>query len=158
MCMSVFYYISLVLYRTEKDKAPPSPLLTIKYTGRVYVQNDQVLVSTCRMQVYKFPFDVQSCTLSFKSVVHSGERLCFCVSAVITFTLHYICAFFNSIFFFHYSRRNKACSQPELFGGHQVVAWVDADSVRVAVHQHDSHQQNGCLIWLCPRCDHIHCK
>ncbi|XP_047465704.1 5-hydroxytryptamine receptor 3A-like [Mugil cephalus] len=60
---------------TEKDKAPPSPLLTIKYSGIVHVQNDQVLVSTCRMQVYKFPFDVQSCTLSFKSVVHSVTEL-----------------------------------------------------------------------------------
>ncbi|XP_067345192.1 5-hydroxytryptamine receptor 3A-like [Channa argus] len=58
----------------EKDKAPPSPLLIINSTGHVLVQNDQVLVSTCRMHVYKFPFDIQSCTLSFKSVVHSvGE-------------------------------------------------------------------------------------
>ncbi|XP_026207668.1 5-hydroxytryptamine receptor 3A-like [Anabas testudineus] len=55
----------------EKDKAPPSPLLTIYSNGTVIVQNDQVLVSTCRMHVYKFPFDVQTCTLSFKSVIHS---------------------------------------------------------------------------------------
>ncbi|KAM9716173.1 LOW QUALITY PROTEIN: uncharacterized protein ACNS7B_022270 [Menidia menidia] len=60
---------------TEKDKAPPSPYLTIDNTGKVYVQNDQVLVSTCRMQVYKFPFDVQSCTLSFKSVIHSVDDI-----------------------------------------------------------------------------------
>ncbi|XP_008294205.1 5-hydroxytryptamine receptor 3A-like [Stegastes partitus] len=59
----------------EKDKAPPSPLLTIDYNGTVFVQNDQVLVSTCRMHVYKFPFDTQSCTLSFKSVVHSVTEL-----------------------------------------------------------------------------------
>lgn len=60
-------------HRTEKDKAPPSPHLTIHSDGLVRVQNDQVLVSTCRMHVYKFPFDVQTCNLSFKSVVHSGE-------------------------------------------------------------------------------------
>ncbi|KAK2820598.1 hypothetical protein Q5P01_023557 [Channa striata] len=59
----------------EKDKAPPSPLLIISNTGNVIVQNDQVLVSTCRMHVYKFPFDIQSCTLSFKSVVHSVEEI-----------------------------------------------------------------------------------
>ncbi|XP_028264337.1 5-hydroxytryptamine receptor 3A-like [Parambassis ranga] len=60
---------------TEKDKAPPSPHLSIKASGHVYVQNDQVLVSTCMMQVYNFPFDMQQCTLSFKSVVHSISEL-----------------------------------------------------------------------------------
>ncbi|XP_039991843.1 5-hydroxytryptamine receptor 3A-like [Xiphias gladius] len=60
---------------TEKDKAPPSPLLTIFSNGSVLVQNDQVLVSTCRMHVYKFPFDIQSCTLSFKSVIHSEREI-----------------------------------------------------------------------------------
>ncbi|XP_017291460.1 5-hydroxytryptamine receptor 3A [Kryptolebias marmoratus] len=60
---------------TEKDKAPPSPHLTIRSNGEVLVQNDQVLVSTCRMQVYKFPFDMQSCNLSVKSVVHSVSEI-----------------------------------------------------------------------------------
>uniref|UniRef100_A0A3Q1GUB3 5-hydroxytryptamine receptor 3A-like n=1 Tax=Acanthochromis polyacanthus TaxID=80966 RepID=A0A3Q1GUB3_9TELE len=59
----------------EKDKAPPSPQLTIDYNGTVFVQNDQVLVSTCRMHVYKFPFDTQRCTLSFKSVVHTVTEI-----------------------------------------------------------------------------------
>ncbi|XP_033466547.2 5-hydroxytryptamine receptor 3A-like [Epinephelus lanceolatus] len=62
---------------TEKDKAPPTPFLTITWDGRVEYRNDQVLVSTCRMQVYKFPFDVQSCSLSFKSVVYSDKELKF---------------------------------------------------------------------------------
>ncbi|XP_068162286.1 5-hydroxytryptamine receptor 3A-like [Antennarius striatus] len=60
---------------TEKDKAPPSPHLTIYSNGLVNVQNDQVLVSTCRMHVYKFPFDIQRCNLSFKSVVHSVNEI-----------------------------------------------------------------------------------
>ncbi|KAM4526746.1 5-hydroxytryptamine receptor 3A-like [Fundulus diaphanus] len=60
---------------TEKDKAPPSPYLTIRSNGRVQIQNDQVMVSTCMMQVYKFPFDVQSCNLSIKSVVHSVKEI-----------------------------------------------------------------------------------
>ncbi|XP_078136078.1 5-hydroxytryptamine receptor 3A-like [Sander vitreus] len=60
---------------TEKDKAPPSPYLTINDKGDVEVQNDQVLVSTCRMQIYKFPFDIQSCNLSFKSVVHTARDI-----------------------------------------------------------------------------------
>lgn len=60
-------------HRTEKDKAPPSPYLTINNMGYVEIQDDQVLVSTCRMHIYKFPFDAQSCNLSFKSVIHTGE-------------------------------------------------------------------------------------
>ncbi|XP_029978008.1 5-hydroxytryptamine receptor 3A-like [Sphaeramia orbicularis] len=59
----------------EKDKAPPSPYLIISYSGLVALKNDQVLISTCRMHVYNFPFDTQSCTLSFKSVVHSDREI-----------------------------------------------------------------------------------
>lgn len=64
-----------ILYRTEKDKAPPSPYLTINHKGDVEVQNDQVLVSTCRMHVHNFPFDIQSCNLTFKSIIHTGESM-----------------------------------------------------------------------------------
>nr|XP_061787659.1 5-hydroxytryptamine receptor 3A-like [Nerophis lumbriciformis] len=59
----------------EKDKAPPSPHLTISSSGQVWVQDGQVLPSTCRMHIYKFPFDIQSCDLSFKSVVHSVQEI-----------------------------------------------------------------------------------
>ncbi|XP_041819280.1 5-hydroxytryptamine receptor 3A-like [Chelmon rostratus] len=58
---------------TEKDKAPPSPYLSVTNDGLVESRNDEVVISTCRMQVYKFPFDTQICTLSFKSALHSDE-------------------------------------------------------------------------------------
>ncbi|XP_029312564.1 5-hydroxytryptamine receptor 3A-like [Cottoperca gobio] len=60
---------------TEKDKAPLSPYLTINDKGDVEVQNDQVLVSTCRMHIYNFPFDIQNCNLSFKSVIHTAKDI-----------------------------------------------------------------------------------
>ncbi|XP_035525083.1 5-hydroxytryptamine receptor 3A-like [Morone saxatilis] len=60
---------------TEKDKAPPSPYLVVTNNGTIEMTNDQVIISTCRMHVYKFPFDIQSCNLSFKSVVHSDEEI-----------------------------------------------------------------------------------
>ncbi|XP_070847201.1 5-hydroxytryptamine receptor 3A-like [Chaetodon trifascialis] len=59
----------------EKDKAPPSPHLLIGSDGSVFVRNDQVLISTCRMHVHKFPFDTQSCSLTFRSVVHSAQEV-----------------------------------------------------------------------------------
>ncbi|XP_034426825.1 5-hydroxytryptamine receptor 3A-like [Hippoglossus hippoglossus] len=60
---------------TEKDRAPPSPHLTIHSDGLVHEQNDLVLVSTCRMHVYQFPFDTQSCNLSFRSIIHPSEEI-----------------------------------------------------------------------------------
>lgn len=77
MCVSTC--LRVFPYRTEKDKAPPSPYLTINDKGDVEVQNDQVLVSTCRMHIYQFPFDTQSCNLSFKSIIHTGESVMSCV-------------------------------------------------------------------------------
>ncbi|XP_068162285.1 5-hydroxytryptamine receptor 3A-like [Antennarius striatus] len=62
---------------TEKDKASQSPYLIVKSEGRVSLRNDMMVISTCRIHVYKFPFDTQSCDLSFKSVVHSVEELYF---------------------------------------------------------------------------------
>ncbi|XP_029978002.1 5-hydroxytryptamine receptor 3A-like [Sphaeramia orbicularis] len=59
----------------EKDKAPPTPYLFVSHSGVVELTNDQVLISNCRMHVYNFPFDIQSCTLSFKSVVHSDKEI-----------------------------------------------------------------------------------
>ncbi|XP_042071877.1 5-hydroxytryptamine receptor 3A [Haplochromis burtoni] len=60
---------------TEKDKASPSPYLSIYHNGRVEFRNDQVVLSTCKMHVYKFPFDTQSCNLSFKSIFHDDKEI-----------------------------------------------------------------------------------
>ncbi|KAM4526315.1 5-hydroxytryptamine receptor 3E-like [Fundulus diaphanus] len=60
---------------TEQDKAAPSPYLSIRSHGWVEFRNDQVVVSTCKMRVYKFPFDMQSCNISFKSIMHSDEEI-----------------------------------------------------------------------------------
>ncbi|XP_060951352.1 5-hydroxytryptamine receptor 3A-like [Limanda limanda] len=64
-----------IVEMTEKDKARPSPYLTINAKGDVEVQNVQVLVSTCRMQIYMFPFDTQSCNLTFQSVIHAAKDI-----------------------------------------------------------------------------------
>ncbi|KAF3853811.1 hypothetical protein F7725_014499 [Dissostichus mawsoni] len=78
MMLSGFLFLlllkaTLFSYRTEKDKTLPSFQLMVENNGTVMLRNDMVLVSTCRMHIYQFPFDVQSCTLSFKSVTHLGE-------------------------------------------------------------------------------------
>ncbi|XP_041819282.1 5-hydroxytryptamine receptor 3A-like [Chelmon rostratus] len=62
---------------TEKDKASKSIYLVAYSDGKILLRNDMVVISTCRMQVYKFPFDRQSCDLSFKSVIHSMNEIRF---------------------------------------------------------------------------------
>nr|CBN81618.1 5-hydroxytryptamine receptor 3A [Dicentrarchus labrax] len=64
-----------IIEMTEKDKAPPTPYLHITANGFVESINNQVIISTCRMQVYKFPFDIQSCNISVKSVIHSDWEM-----------------------------------------------------------------------------------
>nr|XP_013764408.1 PREDICTED: uncharacterized protein LOC102202259 [Pundamilia nyererei] len=60
---------------TEKDRATTNPFLTIYSNGNVSFRNDHVVVSTCKMNVYKFPFDIQSCNLSFKSMTHTPREI-----------------------------------------------------------------------------------
>ncbi|XP_015237493.1 PREDICTED: 5-hydroxytryptamine receptor 3A-like [Cyprinodon variegatus] len=64
-----------IVEKTEADKASPSPYLNIRSHGWVEYRNDQVVVSTCKMHVYRFPFDRQSCNISFKSIMYSDEEI-----------------------------------------------------------------------------------
>ena len=66
-------YVWLFSYRIEKDKTSQSPYLLVWSYGEIGLYDHMVVISTCRMQVYKFPFDVLSCNLSFRSLLHSGE-------------------------------------------------------------------------------------
>ncbi|XP_060884991.1 5-hydroxytryptamine receptor 3A-like [Labrus mixtus] len=60
---------------TEKDKTTQSPYLRVFNDGEVVHRNDMVLVTTCKMDVYKFPFDIQSCNLTFKSIIHNVKEI-----------------------------------------------------------------------------------
>ncbi|XP_033974922.1 5-hydroxytryptamine receptor 3A-like [Trematomus bernacchii] len=59
----------------EKDKAVPNPFITIHSNGLVEHVRDLMVISMCKMQIYKFPFDIQNCTLSLKSIVYPVEEL-----------------------------------------------------------------------------------
>ncbi|XP_029954722.1 5-hydroxytryptamine receptor 3B-like [Salarias fasciatus] len=59
----------------EKDKNPESPYLQIDHEGYVDYWNDQMVVSSCKMHVYRFPFDIQKCNLSFRSLIHRDKAL-----------------------------------------------------------------------------------
>ncbi|XP_036938098.1 uncharacterized protein LOC119010229 [Acanthopagrus latus] len=62
---------------TEKDKTSASPHVIVLSSGRISLRNDMMVISTCKMNVYKFPFDNQSCNLTFKSAIYSNEEIHF---------------------------------------------------------------------------------
>ncbi|XP_010772347.1 5-hydroxytryptamine receptor 3A-like isoform X1 [Notothenia coriiceps] len=59
----------------EKNKAVPNPFITLHSNGTVEHVRELMVVSTCRMEVRRFPFDVQHCNLSLKSMVYPEEEL-----------------------------------------------------------------------------------
>ncbi|XP_074518401.1 uncharacterized protein LOC141784460 [Halichoeres trimaculatus] len=60
---------------TVKEKLFQTQYLTVRDNGDIYQRNGMVLVSTCRMDFYRFPFDTQTCSLTFKSLQHSWEAI-----------------------------------------------------------------------------------
>ncbi|XP_005754612.1 5-hydroxytryptamine receptor 3C-like, partial [Pundamilia nyererei] len=64
-----------IVEMTEKDKASLSPYLCVNHNGVIEYRNDQVVVSTCKLHVYKFPFDFQKCNISFKSIMYSDAEM-----------------------------------------------------------------------------------
>ncbi|XP_072312875.1 5-hydroxytryptamine receptor 3A-like [Eucyclogobius newberryi] len=60
---------------TENDPFTVAPYLSVYSDGLVELLSDQVVTSSCKMHVYKFPFDTQSCTLTFRSSIYSVEEL-----------------------------------------------------------------------------------
>ncbi|KAM4526360.1 5-hydroxytryptamine receptor 3A-like [Fundulus diaphanus] len=55
---------------TEKDASPQNPNLMVTFDGMVIAGDDIRVVSTCKMDVHKFPFDTQECSISISSAMH----------------------------------------------------------------------------------------
>uniref|UniRef100_UPI0037E91D76 5-hydroxytryptamine receptor 3A-like n=1 Tax=Semicossyphus pulcher TaxID=241346 RepID=UPI0037E91D76 len=54
----------------DEDKSPNTPYVYLYNTGHVYDDKPVRVVSSCRLVIYIFPFDIQNCTLSFGSYLH----------------------------------------------------------------------------------------
>ncbi|KAL2101794.1 hypothetical protein ACEWY4_003555 [Coilia grayii] len=66
----------LFLYETmEKGEGTGSPFVLLKHDGTVVTDGNQKVMSMCAMDVHKFPFDTQKCTLSFSSVIHPDNEI-----------------------------------------------------------------------------------
>lgn len=65
----------------DENTAPKVPYVYLYNTGRVHDAKPLRVVSSCNLDIYTFPFDIQDCTLTFNSYLHEGETLlvfCLC--------------------------------------------------------------------------------
>lgn len=58
----------------EEDKSPKAPFVYLYSTGRVFDDKPIRVVSSCKLGIYSFPFDIQNCTLTFGSYLYFGKR------------------------------------------------------------------------------------
>ncbi|OCT80622.1 hypothetical protein XELAEV_18027439mg [Xenopus laevis] len=60
-----------VLQFVDEDKSPHLPYLLVDHTGRVRFLKPLRVVSSCNLSIFRFPFDIQNCTLTFGSFLDS---------------------------------------------------------------------------------------
>ncbi|XP_015250247.1 PREDICTED: 5-hydroxytryptamine receptor 3E-like [Cyprinodon variegatus] len=59
----------------EKNSAPEVPYTYLRYDGLVYDAKPVRVVSSCSLNIYLFPFDVQNCTFTFNSYIHRSSAI-----------------------------------------------------------------------------------
>ncbi|CAJ1080032.1 -hydroxytryptamine receptor 3A-like [Xyrichtys novacula] len=59
----------------EKDASPANPYVLVSYNGTVQSEDDIKVVSTCKMDVHKFPFDTQKCNITIGSAIHHVDEV-----------------------------------------------------------------------------------
>ncbi|XP_074522590.1 neuronal acetylcholine receptor subunit alpha-2-like [Halichoeres trimaculatus] len=60
---------------TNNDKLFQTSYITVIHDGQVHQWNGIVLVTTCKMQFYRFPFDTQICNLTFRSIQQNVDEI-----------------------------------------------------------------------------------
>lgn len=59
----------------DEDKSPITPYVYLYNTGHVYDDRPLRVVSTCKLGIYTFPFDLQNCSLTFGSYLHFAKDI-----------------------------------------------------------------------------------
>ncbi|XP_074523983.1 5-hydroxytryptamine receptor 3A-like [Halichoeres trimaculatus] len=59
----------------DEDVSPQTPFVYLFNTGHVHDDKPVRVVSSCRLQIYTFPFDIQNCTLTFRSYIHFADDI-----------------------------------------------------------------------------------
>ncbi|XP_045923925.1 5-hydroxytryptamine receptor 3A-like [Micropterus dolomieu] len=60
---------------TQKDESPPNPYMHVSHDGTMVSEEEIRVVSTCKMDVHKFPFDTQRCNITIGSATQHAEEI-----------------------------------------------------------------------------------
>ncbi|XP_053567914.1 5-hydroxytryptamine receptor 3A-like [Bombina bombina] len=55
----------------DEDKSQRTPFVYVNHTGRIRYDRMLRVVSSCNLGIFNFPFDVQNCSLTFGSYMHT---------------------------------------------------------------------------------------
>ncbi|XP_058494913.1 5-hydroxytryptamine receptor 3C-like isoform X2 [Solea solea] len=59
----------------DENTAPHVPYVHIYHNGLVWDALPAKVVSSCNLDIYTFPFDIQNCTFTFNSYLHDSDEL-----------------------------------------------------------------------------------
>ena len=63
----------LLSYSMNENTAPFVPYLHVQSDGMIHDYMPLRVLSSCNLNIYTFPFDVQNCTFTFNSYTHKGK-------------------------------------------------------------------------------------
>lgn len=55
------------------ERLPQLPYVYVNSSGTIKNSKSIQVVSACSLETYAFPFDIQNCSLTFKSILHTGK-------------------------------------------------------------------------------------
>lgn len=66
--------ISNILFSSmDEVKSPTTPYVYLYNTGHVFDDKPMRVVTSCKLIIYTFPFDIQNCSMTFGSYLHFGK-------------------------------------------------------------------------------------
>ena len=65
--------IFCVSYSVDIERSPDLPYVYVNSSGTIKHSKPIQLVSVCSLDTYAFPFDIQNCSLTFNSILHTGK-------------------------------------------------------------------------------------
>lgn len=75
VCAYFFYYIlTPAPSSVDDDVSQACPYVYINHTGHIRWDRMLRLVSACNLEIFSFPFDVQNCTFTFGSYMHTSKK------------------------------------------------------------------------------------
>ncbi|GAB1294174.1 5-hydroxytryptamine receptor 3B [Apodemus speciosus] len=60
-------------FRVDVERSPDLPYVYVNSSGTIRNYKPIQVVSACSLQTYAFPFDIQNCSLTFNSILHTVE-------------------------------------------------------------------------------------